>query len=128
MRKSRFIFRALLMLALPVMFLAPAQAYIPKTDLPSVTVRYQDLDLSTPKDVVRLYARIHAAAVTVCMQSEDIRQVHGAYWREHDACITQAVASAVRTVHNEQLSAYHWQLIRGWKRWVGETDLARAAL
>jgi len=51
------------------------------------------------------------------------------FWSEWNACINHAVAKAVDTVHNERLSAYHWERSRGWKlRSVATLDECREAL
>ncbi len=38
-------------------------------------------------------------------------QIHWTAWNE---CFYHAIATAVQSVHNDKLSAYHWQRIRGW--------------
>jgi UrcA family protein len=82
---------------------------------PSVTVRYHHLNLDSREGVVNLYGRIHAAAVDVCRPVEGPQLVNRVFWSEWNACINHAVANAVHTVHNEKLSAYHWERSRGWK-------------
>jgi UrcA family protein len=41
-----------------------------RTEMPSVTVRYADLDLNTPAGVEALYGRLRAAARAVCNVDE----------------------------------------------------------
>jgi UrcA family protein len=41
-----------------------------RSDIPSVTVRYGDLDLNTPAGVEVLYARLRAASKAVCHVDE----------------------------------------------------------
>jgi UrcA family protein len=81
-------------------------------DVPSVTVRYRDLNLDSPEGIASLYGRIHAAALEVCKPVEGPQLLDRVFWNE---CIGHAVANAVRNVHNEKLSAYHWERRRGWR-------------
>jgi len=127
-KSHRSTLRAFVMLALSVMSLArPAEANSSADGLPSVTVHYSDLNLQNPAAAVTLYARIHAAAVTVCSLPGDAES--GGPWLriKQDRCVSQAVAKAVQTVHDGQLSAYHWAKVRGWKRRSGEITLAESA-
>jgi UrcA family protein len=121
---QRSMLRALVMLALPVTFLVrPAEALSSMAEYPSVTVRYHDLNLDNPQGVVSLYGRIHAAAAAVCTLSEDSQPGNRGFWGERQVCINHAVALAVRTVHHEKLSAYHWSQIRGRKHFSDEALL-----
>jgi UrcA family protein len=111
------------------MFLArPAEAIIPTSTSRSVTVKYHDLDLNTAADVHALYARIRAAAVTVCTLPGDEQPGNGALPAERDKCVDHAVAGAVRAVRNDKLSAYHWRRINVWKHRFGEAPTARSTL
>jgi UrcA family protein len=101
-------------LAILALLFAESGMAIPRVDeAPSVTVRYYDLDLNSPEDVASLYGRIHAAAIDVCKQSEGSQLVNRVFW----SCVAHAIANAVKDAHNEKLSAYHWERIRGWKRY-----------
>lgn len=80
---------------------------------PTVTVRYRDLNLNTPEGVATLYGRIHAAAVIVCRPSEGPQLVSRVFWTEWNDCMSHAIANAVNTVHNDNLTAYHWRRVRG---------------
>jgi len=73
-------------------------------DAPSVTVRYDDLDLSTPTGADALYRRISKAARQVCpsANSRDLSVVDAS---EH--CQATAVAQAVRAVNNPHLALVH---------------------
>ena len=103
------------MLVLPVTFLAgSAGARGIANPAPSVTVRYHDLNLDSDQGVASLYARIHAAAESVCRSSEDPAAAYRTISREAD-CVSHSVARAVRAVRNDKLSAYHWTQIRGWR-------------
>ena len=84
-----------------------AHAEEPRTAL----VGYQDLDLRADAGTAALYSRIRRAALAVC-RPEDSRQL-ARYERAND-CYAHAVAAAVKAVHNERLSAYHWQKIKHW--------------
>ncbi len=117
--------RALIMLALPVMFLArPAEAIISTSVSRSVTVNYHDLNLNAAADVDALYARIRAAAATVCATPEDWQPGNQALLAERGKCIDHAVARAVRAVRNDKLSAYHWRRINAWKHRLGAAPIA----
>jgi UrcA family protein len=121
----RFIGRALIMLALPVMLLArTAEAIIPASTSRSVAVNYHDLNLNTAADVDALYARIRAAAATVCALPDDGQPGNLALLTERNKCIDHAVAHAVRTVRNDNLSAYHWRRINVWRHRFGEAPVA----
>ena len=125
----RSIGRALIMLALPVMFLArPATAIISTSASRSVTVNYHDLDLNAAAGVDALYARIRAAAAAVCALPEDWQPGNEALLAERGKCIDHAVARAVRAVRNDNLSAYHWRRINTWKHRFGEAPTAGSAV
>ena len=71
---------------------------------PSITVRYTDLNLATEDGTTVLYARLVAAAPNVCAVSDirNLRQVAAA-----EDCRQQAIANAVRDVHNPRLAAVY---------------------
>jgi UrcA family protein len=79
-------------------------ATAPSVDARSVSVRYDDLNLSTPEGVNALYRRISGAAREVCpdIYSRDLSVVAAA---EH--CQADAVAKAVSEVNNPQLALVH---------------------
>ena len=81
-------------------------------EVPSKTVRYHDLNLNSPEGVASLYERIHAAALDVCQSAEGPWRWGLEYWTEWDWCVNHAVANAVQSVHNDNLSAYYWEQIR----------------
>ena len=114
---------ALLALAPPLW--SDAVAGVPTQDPPSVTVRYHDLNLNSPQGVTVLYQRIRGAASEVCHSFEG-REPLRRQLLQND-CFAGAVANAVRTVHNEALSAYHWQQVRGHRTHEGDvpTSVAR---
>ena len=105
------------MIALLVMPLLVAESAIAaaRVEVPSTTVRYHDLDLNGPEGIARLYERIYTAAADVCRTAEGHQPLDGESARDRDACVNHSVAQAVRTVHNEKLTAFHWERIRGWK-------------
>jgi UrcA family protein len=73
-------------------------------DAPSVTVRYDDLNLRTAEGVNALYRRISKAARAVCPDehSRDLNVVAAS-----ERCQENAVAQAVREVNNPQLAVVH---------------------
>jgi UrcA family protein len=109
--------RMILLLAIPTLLIAESGMAVARADeAPSVTVRYHDLNLNDPEGIANLYERIHAAAVVVCKSVEGPQLVNRVLWKEWNACMNHAVANAVHAVNNENLSAYHWERSRGWKR------------
>jgi UrcA family protein len=119
--------RVIPLLVMPaLLFAGSGMAATPVDEAPpSVTVRYHDLNLTSPEGVAGLYRRIHAAAVDVCESAEGPQLVNRMFWTEWNFCVDHAVANAVNAVHNEKLSAYHWQRIRGWKVATPITVVAR---
>jgi UrcA family protein len=79
-------------------------AATPAADGLSVSVRYDDLNLSTTKGVNTLYRRISAAAREVCpdIYSRDLHVVLAA---QH--CQSAAIAKAVSEVNNPSLAMLH---------------------
>ena len=112
----KIILRVLALLVIPTLLSAGSGAAAASGDeAPSVTVRYHDLNLNSAQGVADLYERIHAAALIVCKSAEGSQFVNRVFWSEWNDCINHAEANAVNTVHNEKLSAYHWERSRGWK-------------
>jgi UrcA family protein len=72
----------------------------------TMTVRFGDLNLSTPAGAETLYHRIRGAARAVCGEEEsyeiglDVRH----YWH---SCYQSAINDAVRKVHSPLLEAVH---------------------
>jgi UrcA family protein len=96
-----------------------AVAGVSAEEVPSVRVQYGDLMLSDPKGIASLYQRIRNAAAEVCKPVEGPQLVNRVFWKEWNYCFSHAIANAVQTVHNDKLSTYHWERIRGWKYpWV----------
>lgn len=73
-------------------------------DIPKVTVKFGDLDLSHPDGATALYRRIRTAAEQVCWLYDgwDL----GPRFRMH-SCMQRAIAEAVRRVDNPQLYAVY---------------------
>jgi UrcA family protein len=73
-------------------------------DSPSVSVRYDDLNLATPVGVDTLYRRISSAARDVCpdIYSRDLHIVLAA-----QRCQAAAIARAVSQVNNPGLAMLH---------------------
>jgi UrcA family protein len=73
-------------------------------ELPSVVVKYGDLDLGTVEGVVTLHARLRRAAKDVCGQLDS--RVLGL--REYYAhCVSEAVTTSVARVGNPSLTSFH---------------------
>lgn len=79
-------------------------AATPGVDAPSVSVRYDDLNLSTTAGVDTLYRRISAAARDVCpdIYSRDTHTVLAA-----QRCQAAAISRAVSQVNNPSLAMLH---------------------
>ena len=107
--------RAAALLVMPALFAHSAMAAPRVDEAPSETVRYHDLNLNSPEGVAGLYRRIQGAAADVCQSVEGSAFVNRLFWTEWNDCVSHAVANAVKTVHNDNLSAYHWERIRGLK-------------
>jgi|SRR5882724_238318 len=104
MKHSSLIRIALTASAVLVTFGGAAACAATHDDAPTVAVSYQDLDISTPNGAQMLYRRIQSAALKVCgeVQARDFARS-----RAQRACYANAVASAVDTVNQPQLSAVH---------------------
>jgi UrcA family protein len=79
------------------------------TEVPSVVVRFTDVDLATDQGVRSLYTRIARAAHAVCPDAP-IRDLNAA--AQSRACQQQAIARAVREVNTPLLAAIysdHWK-------------------
>jgi UrcA family protein len=76
----------------------------PSADPPTMSVRYDDLDLATAAGVNTLYRRISAAAQQVCpdVYSRDLGVVAAG-----ERCQANAIAQAVRQVNSPQLALVH---------------------
>lgn len=83
------------------------------TDALSVTLQYRNTDLDNSQGVAALYRHIRGAAASVCRPFESPLLEGKVRWSE---CFSHALANAVESVHNETLTDYHWQQIRGWKQ------------
>jgi UrcA family protein len=101
------------LLVIPALLVAQSTLSAARVDeVPSKTVRHHDLNLNSPEGIASLYERIHAAALNVCKSAEGPWRQGLESWIEWDRCVNHAVANAVQSVHNDKLSAYHWQRIR----------------
>jgi UrcA family protein len=70
----------------------------------TVTVKYDDLDLSHHAGVDRLYGRIRRAAQTVCAPFEGRSLSETQHWTQ---CVDASIARAVADVHQPALAALH---------------------
>jgi UrcA family protein len=84
--------------------LGVAQAATPSDDVPTVVVRYGDLDLSTQEGAQTLYKRISSAARQVCPAGDPRVLARFDYSRN---CRAAAIARAVSNVHSSRLAALH---------------------
>jgi UrcA family protein len=98
-------------LTTPVLRLAAAAALSCATPVlaqtsdtvPSVAVKYGDLDAGSPAGAQVLLKRIGAAANTACGGAPDIRDLDR--WAAFEACRRSAVARAVAAVDSPMLTA-----------------------
>ena len=84
--------------------LGAANAQSPKSDVPSIVVKYSDQSLATDKGVNELYRRIVRAAEKVC---PDASMKNLSAQAKAEECRDQAVAKAVRQIDNSQLVALY---------------------
>jgi UrcA family protein len=68
------------------------------------TIRYAELNLTSPTGVTVLYERIRRAAQAVC---DPFRGYSLLRYRHEQQCIEQAVAEAVAKVDHPNVTAYH---------------------
>jgi UrcA family protein len=80
----------------------PAVADI--SDVPQITVKYGDLNVSNPQGAAALYARILSAAKSVCSQFDGPGIVA---YQHRSACINEAILGAVTKVNNTALTAVY---------------------
>ena len=88
--------RLILSLSTLMSLCGAAQAADRVGDVPTKTVSFRDLDLSTADGAHALYGRIEAAAREVCRGTE---------LADYDACRARALEDAVKYVGNPLLSA-----------------------
>lgn len=77
-------------------FAIPAGA----ADARSITVKFGDLNVSSPEGAAALYARIRSAAKTVCSPAESSADP---FRTEFSACVHKAIADAVTKVNRMEL-------------------------
>lgn len=97
-------------LALTAALIGTSMAHADRLDhsvgsVPSITVRYGDLDISKPQGLHVLYARIKHAAKTVCGFDGIPRELA----REHRSftCYRTALEDAVKQINQPTLTALH---------------------
>jgi len=116
MSKSHQVIVRMVACVLPVLFMTQSAFAAVAAEVPaSVTVRYSDLNLNSTQGVASLYKRIQHAATEVCRPVEGPQSVSRMLWTAWNQCFYHAIANAVQAVHDDKLSAYHWQRIRGWE-------------
>jgi UrcA family protein len=110
MSKSHQVIVPAVALALSALVMARFACAAEAADVPpSMTVRYNDLNLDSPEGVASLYKRIQNAATAVCRGAQGPESVSRLQWTGWKRCYYPAIANAVRGVHNDKLSAYYWQ-------------------
>jgi len=82
----------------------PPFAAVDDNDVPRVTVRFGNLDLSKSQGVETLYRRIRAAAEQVCAPLDE-RDL--ARHMRFNACVRSAISTAVANVDRPTLTAYY---------------------
>jgi UrcA family protein len=85
---------------------AAISAYADETgkDVPTVTVRYSDLNLGTQAGAKVLYSRIRYAAEQVCGNPDWRQRFESAAVK---ACIDRAISSSVHSVNNARLTSVY---------------------
>jgi UrcA family protein len=73
-------------------------------ELPSVVVKYGDLNLDRVDDVATLHARLRKAALQVCSQLDS--RVLGLR-EQYETCVSGAVTQSVAKVDNPRLTSFH---------------------
>ena len=73
-------------------------------ELPSVVVKYGDLNLDTNDGVAQLHARLRKAALEVCSQLDS--RVLGLR-EQYQACVSGAVTQGVAKVDDPRLTSFH---------------------
>ena len=98
-------FRAVLLTAVTaVSVVGAAAATAGETDLRTMTVNYDDLNINSDQGAKALYSRLRTAARRVCMnlQGKELRQRE--LWT---ACFNESLARAVSAVNQERLTELH---------------------
>ena len=98
--KRYFIGLALAITASTAALALPAHAQA--SELPSLTVKFGDLNLVNDAGAEQLYRRINHAAQEVC-EPLDGRQLESGI--RFKACVKESIARAVSSVHQPKLSA-----------------------
>jgi UrcA family protein len=77
----------------------------PAAALPSVTVKFEDLNLNSTSGVAALYRRIHAAAKNVCAlpDGDTSNEVHALELK----CVAETESRTIGRMRVESLSAYY---------------------
>jgi UrcA family protein len=73
-------------------------------ELPSVVVKYGDLDLNTVDGVATLHSRLRKAAREVCSELDS--RVLGLR-EQYEMCLSDAVTQSVAKVDNPRLTSFH---------------------
>jgi UrcA family protein len=96
-------FIKLLPVAAALAFSAVASASTVR-ELPSVVVKYGDLNLDSADGIAALHTRLSKAARQVCSQLDS--RVLGLR-EQYDICVSDAVSQSVARVDNPRLTSFH---------------------
>jgi UrcA family protein len=81
-----------------------AQGSTRTQDIPSIVVRYGDLNLNSVEGISKLHARLRGASQEVCSALDN--RVLGLR-EQYDRCVSDALKRGVEDVGNEKLSTFH---------------------
>jgi UrcA family protein len=108
MKMSNLVARSLMAVvsiaAAVAIFSAPAHAS-ESDEINHVTVRFGDLDLSSPKDTKQLYMRLKGASETVCGDEEQAIDVRERV--EISKCVKEAIEDAAGQINRPSLTALY---------------------
>lgn len=107
MNTQRAFGRPLLATVCAIGLCAGARASDQNYDVPRQVVKYADLNLNSLAGVSMLYRRIRQAAVRVCGDPADAREL--SKWARLRTCNEQAVARAVDAVNSSALTSFHFE-------------------
>jgi UrcA family protein len=89
-----------------------ANAATPQNDMPSLVVRFADLDLTHPDGVALLYRRLQSAAAGVCASRDGRNGRDIGTQTRYETCLHDALTAAVAKADQPALSAYYRALFK----------------
>ena len=96
--------RAAIMTTVAVIGFALSAAASAGTDTPTLTVKYNDLNVESEQGARELYSRLRTASRHVCSAFEGRELRQRAAWKE---CYQEALTKAVMDLNVERLTALH---------------------